>query len=160
MEPLKLSTTQEHGEPEFKALLKTVNPEVANAIDEARKVGIPLSTILQLLIQYGPAFLNLIKQIIDSIKDPTPLPMAKPNSPQQFVKDWAVNAITQRLSVEAGKKLRNTLETLDIPWIQMILTLIPFILNAVNGLPISIKEILDALQKLFTIPPAPKPTEV
>ena len=45
---------------------------IDDALTLARAAGLPWGTIIALMIQYGPQFLALLKQIMDALNTPAP----------------------------------------------------------------------------------------
>jgi hypothetical protein len=52
------------------------DPSCERTVKEARAMGIPFVTILGLIIQYGPKFVQVLQEIMAALKTPPPAPPA------------------------------------------------------------------------------------
>lgn len=55
-------------------VLAEAHPSFAGPIDQLRAAGIGIIQIIAIIVQYGPALLTLIQEIIDAFSKGQPLP--------------------------------------------------------------------------------------
>ncbi len=69
----QIDKTQHAAESDLRGMVGTAAGNTS-VVDEARKLGISWVTILALLAQYGPQFVQVLMAIIAALKTPAPTP--------------------------------------------------------------------------------------
>lgn len=67
---MHLDKSHHKAEAELHALITAAHPSLGTAVGDARAVGIPWLTIMQIIVQYGPQAMAIIRAIIDALKTP------------------------------------------------------------------------------------------